>query len=184
MFSNPTRLICTCRLVGFHIHRDPSYARPHTALPLAISLSRLPFVSQRVFSVILCIINSACDKNFFDRFPSQWSKFRDLITTCLNSGLALSPQLWYCRWMTWPGCFLGGRLFLKLLWLLSPKYFRCQQLRLGSEIRMYWFLYLTQPWIFAVFISALNRQPLVKRSSASGKSCVGSFQFSFSFCQQ
>lgn len=98
-------------LVGFHIHRDPSYTRPHTALPLAIALSRLPFVSQRVFSVILCIINSACDKNFFDRFPSQWSKFRDLITTCLNSGLALSPQLWYCRWMTWPGCFLGGRLF-------------------------------------------------------------------------
>lgn len=112
-FPIPTRLICTCRLVGVS----------HSQGPKLCTASSLPFLwpslspgyllnAPSVSSLSFYIINSACDKNFFDRFPSQWSKFRDLITTCTELWrLALSPQLWYCRWMTWPGCFLEGRLF-------------------------------------------------------------------------
>lgn len=80
------------RREGFAVHRDQIGKRPLAALPLAASLSRLPFVSQHVCSVILCVINAARDKNFFDRFPSRSSKFRDLITTCLNSGLCFEAS--------------------------------------------------------------------------------------------
>lgn len=148
LFSDPTRLVCACRMVGFEVPRDQVWTRLLTALTLAISLQVTACLAMCMSCRFLCVINTAHSKNFFDRFPSHLSKFRDLITTCLNSRPGFEvTSMRYSKWMTRSAQLSKGESFLKLWWLLSPQNFKCQRLRLVSEVRIFHFPCLTQPWL-------------------------------------
>lgn len=166
------------RLVGLVVRRDQLWTRLLDGLwP---SLSRLLHVSQCVCPVILCVINASHDKNFFDRFPSQLSKFRDLITTCLKSGICFEASAMILRMNDLVCSAFLGWAFFEIMMTPVSKVFQMPAIEIDLWSTDVLLSILTATLSLAVSFLPGTDNPFsspVKWESSARKSSVGKFKF-------